>query len=88
MFDVCNTEMWTDESIVHEASNQYNAFFRNYPYDVLNKIKDVFRKFSVVTISPTINEDMCTVTLNAVLEDGMDVDEALAASQQTVDLEQ
>ena len=87
-FDVCNTEMWTDESIVHDDSNQYNAFFRNYPYDVLNKIKDGIGKISVVAISPTINEDMCTVTLNAVLEDGMDVDEALAASQQTVDLEQ
>ncbi len=87
-FDVCNTEMWTDESIIHDDANQYNAFFRNYPYDVLNEIKDGIGKISVVAISPTINEDMCNVTLNAILEDGTAVDEALAASQATIDLEQ
>ncbi len=87
-FDVCNTEMWTDESIIHDDSNQYNAFFRNYPYDVLNEIKDGIGKISVVAISPTINEDMCNVTLNAILEDGTPVDEALATSQATIDLEQ
>ena len=87
-FDVCNTEMWTDESIIHDDSNQYNAFFRNYPYDVLNEIKDNIGKISVVAISPTINEDMCNVTLNSILEDGVAVDEALATSQSTIDLEQ
>lgn len=87
-FDVCNTEMWTDESIIHDDNNQYNAFFRNYPYDVLNEIKDGIGKISVVAISPTINEDMCNVTLNSILEDGVPVDEALATSQATIDLEQ
>lgn len=87
-FDVCNTEMWTDESIIHDDNNQYNAFFRNYPYDVLNEIKDGIGKISVVSISPTINEDMCNVTLNAVLENGTPVDEALATSQSVIELEQ
>lgn len=87
-FDVCNTEMWTDEAIIHDDSNQYNTFFRNYPYDVLNEIKEGIGKISVVAISPTINEDMCNVTLNSILEDGVPVDEALAASQATIDLEQ
>ena len=87
-FDVCNTEMWTDDSIIHDDSNQYNSFFRNYPYDVLNEIKDGIGKISVVAISPTINEDMCNVTLNSILEDGVPVEEALATSQATIDLEQ
>lgn len=87
-FDVCNTEMWTDEAIIHDDSNQYNSFFRNYPYDVLNEIKDGIGMISVVAISPTINEDMCNVTLNSILEGGVSVDEALATSQATIDLEQ
>ncbi len=87
-FDVCNTAMWTDESIIHDDSNQYNAFFRNYPYDVLNKIKDGIGKISVVAISPTINEDICTVTLNEILENGTSVEDALAASQDVIALEQ
>ncbi len=87
-FDVCNTEMWTDESIIHDDNNQYNAFFRNYPYDVLNQIKDGIGKISVVAISPTINEELCNVTLNEVLENGTPVDDALAASQDVISLEQ
>lgn len=87
-FDVCNTAMWTDESIIHDDSNQYNAFFRNYPYDVLNKIKDGIGKISVVAISPTINEEICTVTLNEILENGTAVEDALAASQDVIALEQ
>ncbi len=87
-FDVCNTAMWTDESIIHDDSNQYNAFFRNYPYDVLNQIKDGIGKISVVSISPTINEEICTNTLNQILENKTPVDEALAASQDVISLEQ
>lgn len=87
-FDVCNTEMWTDESIIHDDSNQYNAFFRNYPYDVLNKIKDGIGKISVVAISPTINEEICTNTLNEIFENGTSVEDALAASQDVINLEQ
>ena len=72
----------------HNTSNQYNTFFRNFPYDVLASIKDDIGKISVTKISPTINEQICTTTLNEVLEDGMDVDEALQEAQDAVDLEQ
>ncbi len=87
-FDVCNTAYWTDDAFAHDANNQYNKFFRNYPYDVLNDVKDGIGKISVVAISPTINEYFCTTTANEVLEDGMDVDEALQEFQDAVDLEQ
>jgi arabinosaccharide transport system substrate-binding protein len=87
-FDVCNTEMWQDESIIHDDNNQYNSFFRNYPYDVLNEIKDGIGKISVVPISPTINEEICTNTLNEIFENGTPVDDALAASQEVIDMEQ
>ncbi|MCR5776200.1 MAG: extracellular solute-binding protein [Lachnospiraceae bacterium] len=87
-FDVCNTSLWSDDSFAHDESNYYNTFFRNYPYDVLNSIKDNIGTIMTVEISPTINEQICTTTLNEVLEDGMDVDSALAEAQNAVDLEQ
>ena len=87
-FDVCNTALWTEDSFAHDDNNQYNQFFRNYPYDVLNKVKDGIGKISVVAISPTINDYFCTTTANEVLEQGMDVDEALQEFQDAVDLEQ
>ncbi len=87
-FDVCNTSLWNDDAFAHDDSNQYNAFFRNYPYDVLYDIRDDIGKISVVSISPTINDYVCTTTLNEVLEEGMDVDEALQELQDAVDLEQ
>ena len=41
-----------------------------------------------VKISPTINEYTCTTTLNEVLEDKMNVDDALKELQDAVDMEQ
>jgi len=87
-FDVCNTSLWSDDSFAHDESNQYNTFFRNYPYDVLNEIKDQIGTVLTVKISPTINEQFCNVTLNDILENGMDVEEALQMAQDVVDLEQ
>lgn len=87
-FDVCNTSLWTDDAFAHEKSNQYNSFFQNYPYDVLAGIKDQIGTIMTVKISPTINEQMCTTTLNEVLEDGMSVDDALKEAQDAVELEQ
>ena len=80
--------MWTDETITQDQNNQYISFFRTNPFDVLNEIKDDIGKISVVKISPTINEQMCNITLNEVLEDGMDVDEALQEAQDTISLEE
>lgn len=87
-FDVCNTALWADESFAHDESNQYNTFFRNYPYDVLNDIKDQIGTIMTVKISPTINEQFCNVTLNDVLENGVDVEEALQTAQDVIALEQ
>lgn len=87
-FDVCNTVLWNDDAFAHDDSNQYNQFFINYPYDVLYTIKDDIGTVYTTAISPTINEQMCNVTLNDILENGMDVEEALQAAQDVVDLEQ
>lgn len=87
-FDVCNTDLWTDETITKDTSNQYIKFFVTNPFDVLNEIKDEIGKISVVKISPTINEQMCTITLNDILENGKPVADALKEAQDAVDLEQ
>ena len=89
-FDVCNTAMWDKDSFAHDDNNQFNAYFINYPYDVLNDIgMDNIGKISVVAISPTINEYVCTTTLNEVLEDpDYSVDDALQEAQDAVDMEQ
>jgi arabinosaccharide transport system substrate-binding protein len=87
-FDVCNTSLWSDSAFSHDENNQYNTFFRNYPYDVLNSIKDQIGTVMTVKISPTINEYACNTTLNEVLEEKMDVDEALQELQDAVDMEQ
>lgn len=87
-FDVCNTVLWNDDAFAHDDNNQYNAFFRNYPYDVLYEIKDDIGKIYSVAISPTINEQMCNVTLNDILENGVSVEDALQAAQDVIDLEQ
>lgn len=87
-FDVCNTVLWNDDAFAHDDNNQYNQFFINYPYDVLYSIKDDIGTVYTTTISPTINEQMCNVTLNDILENGVSVDEALQAAQDVVDLEQ
>lgn len=87
-FDVCNTSLWSDDSFAHDESNQYNTFFRNYPYDVLNEIKDEIGVIYTKKISPTINEQFCNITLNEILEDGMSVDDALAEAQDVVELEE
>ena len=89
-FDVCNTACWTNDTFAHNDENQYNQFFINYPYDVLNSIgMDNIGKISVVKISPTINENACNTTLNEVLEDtDYSVDDALQELQDAVDMEQ
>ena len=88
-FDVCNTAMWTEPSFATNMDNQYNAYFRNLPYEVLASIgMDNIGKIYSVAISPTINEQMCNVTLNDILENGVSVDEALKTAQDVINLEQ
>lgn len=82
-FDVCNTAYWADEDFAYDESNYYNTFFRVKPYEILNQLaenNEIGRIYSV-SASPTINDYFCTTTLNEVLEEGMDVDEALQEAQ-------
>ena len=78
------------DSFAKDENNQYNQFFINKPYDVLNSIGlDNIGKISTVAISPTINEYANNTTLNEVLEDpDYSVDDALQELQDAVDAEQ
>ena len=88
-FDVCNTALWSDEDFAYDESNTYNTFFRVKPYEVLNELAENDAIGTVYTTknSPTLNDYMCTTTLNNVLEDGMDVEEALQDAQDYLDFE-
>ncbi|MDO5336100.1 MAG: extracellular solute-binding protein [Eubacteriales bacterium] len=88
-FDVCNTALWSDEEFAYDESNIYNTFFRVKPYEVLNELAEADAIGTVYTTSasPTINDYMCTTTLNYVFEDGMDVAEALQDAQDYIDME-
>ena len=46
-YDVCNRVLWENEEFAHDETNEYDTFFRNYPYDVLNEIKD-----RIATVKP------------------------------------
>ena len=88
-FDVCNMSLWSDEAFAYDESNPYNTFFRVKPYEVLNALADADAIGTVytTTASLTLNDYMNTTTLNNVLEDGMDVDEALQDAQDYLDME-
>ena len=86
-FDVCNTAVWTDEAFAFDESNVFNTFFRVKPYEVLNEVADEIGKIYATSDSPTLNDYMCTTTLNYVFEDGMDVAEALQDAQDYLDFE-
>ena len=66
-----------------------DTFFRVKPYEILNQLADADAIGTVytTTISPTINDYMCTTALNEILEDGRDVAEVLQEAQDVVDME-
>ncbi|MCR2021788.1 ABC transporter substrate-binding protein, partial [Blautia pseudococcoides] len=64
------------------------AFFKTNPFDVLNEVKDEIAAITVNENTFTLGDYMCTTTLNNVLQDGMDVKEAIQDAQDYVDLEQ
>lgn len=86
-FDPVNTEIWTNEAITHDENNQYVKYFINNPFDVLNKIKDGIGLIKSVEASPTINNVLCTVTLNSIFEDGEDIKAALDEAQEQIENE-
>ena len=88
-FDVCNSALWFDDDFAFDESNPYNTFFRVKPYEVLQQLanEDAIGTIYTTTVSPTLNDYMCTTTLNEVYEDGMDIDEALAEAQEYIEME-
>lgn len=86
-FDPCNMDVWTMEDVTHNPENQFVQYFVNNPFDVLNEVKDNIKSIKSVSASPTINNVLCTVTLNAIFEDGQDVTEALNEAQEMIEQE-
>jgi len=85
-FDPVNTAVWTDQSLTQNPDNQFIQFFTNYPFDTLLKTKDSIGLLKAYTDEkyPSINNELCTVTLNSIFEDGKDVKEVLDSSQETL----
>lgn len=88
-FDPVNTEVWSDTELTQNPDNQFVKFFKNYPFDTLNEVKDSIGTLKSYTDEkyPSINNEFCTTTLNSIFEDGMDVKEALQQSQETLENE-
>lgn len=88
-FDPVNTKVWLDVALTQNPDNQFVKYFVNYPFDTLNEIKDGIGLVGVLTNEkwPSINNEFCTVTLNNIFENEMDVQKALDESQQTLENE-
>lgn len=86
-FDPCNMDVWAMEDVTHNPDNQFVQYFVNNPFDVLNEVKDNIKSIKSVSATPTINNVLCTVTLNAIFEDGQDVTEALNEAQEMIEQE-
>lgn len=88
-FDPVNKEVWSDTALTQNPDNQYVQYFKNYPFDTLNAIKDNIGGLSCQTDEkwPSINNEFCTVTLTNIFENGADIKEALDESQATLENE-
>ncbi len=84
-FDPVNTAVWDNEEVTNNPDNQYVQYFKNNPFDVLKEIREEIGLCKVVANSPSINEVLCTTTLNSIFEDGEDVQEALDYAKDEVD---
>ncbi|MNC07170.1 putative arabinose-binding protein precursor [compost metagenome] len=80
-FDPVNMSVWNMKEVTHNPDNQFVQYFINNPFDVLNEIKDEIKLIKSTSASPTINNVLCTVTLNEIFEDGKDVQQALDDAQ-------
>lgn len=88
-FDPCNMDVWTMEDVTHNPDNAFVKYFEVNPFDVLNdlKVNDEIKQIKSTSASPTINNILCTVTLNEIFEDGKDVTEALNDAQEAIEQE-
>lgn len=82
-FDPCNMSVWNEKDVTHNEDNQFVKYFVNNPFDVLNEIKDGIAGLSAHASSlyPYINNEFCTVTLNEIFENDVDVKKALDQAQ-------
>ncbi|MFB5266987.1 ABC transporter substrate-binding protein [Paenibacillus enshidis] len=86
-FDPVNMDIWNMKEVTHNPDNEFVKYFINNPFDVLNEIKDEIRLIKSTSASPTINNVLCTVTLNEIFEDGRDITEALNDAQAQIEQE-
>ena len=88
-FDPCNMEVWDMEEVTHDPDNAFVKYFKNNPFAILTdlKVNNEIKGIKSTTESPTINNILCTVTLNEIFEDGKDVTEALNDAQEAIEQE-
>jgi arabinosaccharide transport system substrate-binding protein len=88
-FDPVNKSVWTDKELTQNPDNQFVKYFKTYPFDALLEVQDSIGSLGSYTSEkyPSINNEFCTVTLNNIYEDGMDVKKALQQSQETLENE-
>lgn len=86
-FDPINMDVWDMEDVTHNPDNQFVKYFVNNPFDVLNEIREEIQLIKSTPASPTINNILCTVTLNEIFEDGKDVKQALDDAQAQIEQE-
>lgn len=86
-FDPINMEVWQDQAVTHNPSNEYVQYFKTNAFDTLNEIKTEIKAIKSTKASPTINNILGTTTLNAIFEDGQDVKEALDEAQEAIEQE-
>lgn len=86
-FDPVNMDVWEMKDVTHNPDNKFVQYFKNNPFDVLHEVKEEVQLIKSTSASPTINNVLCTVTLNEIFEDGRDVTEALNAAQQQIEQE-
>lgn len=86
-FDPVNMDVWEMKDVTHNPENQFVKYFANNPFDVLNEIKEEIKLIKSTSATPTINNVLCTVTLNEIFEDGKDITQALNDAQKQIEQE-
>ncbi|MNM75962.1 putative arabinose-binding protein precursor [compost metagenome] len=86
-FDPLNMDVWNMKEVTHNPDNQFVKYFVNNPFDVLNEVKNEIQMIKSTSASPTINNVLCTVTLNEIFEDGKDITKALNDAQSQIEQE-
>ncbi|KUP25587.1 extracellular solute-binding protein [Paenibacillus sp. DMB5] len=86
-FDPINMSVWDMKEVTHNPENQFVKYFVNNPFDVLNEIREEINLIKSTSASPTINNVLCTVTLNEIFEDGKDIQQALDDAQTQIEQE-